>query len=61
MSEFPIKYELIIQYTDKNGDIKTHAIEHDNMNETIRSIRHFRVNKECEILKYTINLQRALF
>lgn len=58
--EFPIRYELIIQYTDKNGDIKSHTIDHDNMNDAIKSIRHFRVNKNCEILKYIINPQRVL-
>lgn len=57
---FPKEFEVIIHYLDGEHQSCVHTETHDSLNNALRTIRHIRVQKGSEILKYEINIQRVL-
>lgn len=58
---FPKEYELTIQFLDQNGEMDVESFKYRTMSEVFQTIQHHRLPKDCEILKYEINVNKVLF
>lgn len=58
---FPKEYELTIQFLDQNDEVDIDTFKYRTMDEVLQTIKHHRLPKGCEVLKYEINVQRVLF
>lgn len=57
----PKEYELTIQFLDQNDEVDVDSFKYRTMDEVFQTIKHHRLAKGCEILKYEINVHRVLF
>lgn len=57
----PKEYELTIQFLDQNDEVDVDSFKYRTMDEVFQTIKHHRLAKGCEILKYEINVNRVLF
>lgn len=58
---FPKEYELTIQFLDQNDEVDVESFIYRTMSEVFQTIKHHRLPKDCEILKYEINVNKVLF
>ena len=58
---FPKEYELTIQFLDQNDEVDIDSFKYRTMDEVLQTIHHHRLPKDCEILKYEINVNKVLF
>lgn len=59
--KFPKEYELTIQFLNQNDEVDVDSFKYRTMDEVLQTIKHHRLPKDCEILKYEINVNRVLF
>lgn len=58
---FPKEYELTIQFLDQNDEVDVETFKYRTMSEVFQTIKHHRLPKDFEILKYEINVNKVLF
>lgn len=57
----PKEYELTIQFLDQKDEVDVDSFKYRTIDEVLQTIKHHRLAKGCEILKYEINVNRVLF